>query len=186
MLPLTAYRHFGLISFLILLVGLAFVIIKWTHGRRMTFSQHVAMQKSSTYYYIILFSIVLPLLLLFFIYWFTPIFHLPIWFNVFVTIAAIAQYICTIIPEIDGWKAKYHRILAGISGIFLIPPLVILLSSHYISDTSKIIILLGLFCMITVVFTLIAGKAKQYEPSYIHQSAYYCAFFIPILAANYL
>ena len=180
------YKYFGLLAFIILVIGLIFVIYRWPAGKHLTFSQHVALQKQSIIYYIILFSIALPLLLLFLVGWFQPTFQISPWFNVFIVLSAIGQLLATLVPETRGWKVKFHRFISGMSGVFLIPMLVLMLSSDQISVSGKIITLFGIITMACVIGVLMISKKEMFTPSYIHQSIYYGGFFIPILAVSYL
>lgn len=180
------YRYFGLLAFIILVLGLLFVIFKWPAGKHLTFSQHVALQKQSIIYYVLLFIATLPLLLLFFIGWFQPTLQLSPWFNVFIGLSSMGQFLATIIPETTGWKVKFHRFISGMSGVLLIPMLVLMLSSDQISMAGKIITLLGIVTMASIIGLLMINKKEAFTPSYIHQSIYYSAFFIPILAVSYL
>lgn len=179
------FKYFGLLAFILLIVGLAYVIYKWPQGNHRTFSQHVASHKNGIVYYIALFSIILPILLLFFIGWFIPTFNLPVWFTVFLVVSCVTQYACVFIPEVGGWKTKYHRILSGISGICLIPLLVILLFVPTLTMIDKVIVLCGLMVITGVLYVVMSNKKEQYEPSYIHQSIYYIGFFIPVLMISY-
>lgn len=186
MQPIESFKYFGLLAFVILIIGLAFVVIKWPQNNHLTFSQHIAKQRSSILYYIGLFSVTLPLLLSFFIFWFMPTFDVSIWFAVFLVVSSAAQYACTFIPETSGWKVKYHRLLSGISGICLIPLLVILLFTPTTTTVDKFAIISGLATIAGVLYVVMSNKKEQYEPSYIHQTVYYLGFFAPILFISYL
>lgn len=186
MTPISDYKYLGLLAFALLIVGLLFVVVKWPHGTHLTFSQHVAKQRSSILYYIALFSVTLPLLMLFFIGWFVPTFNVAAWFSVFLIISCICQYACVFIPETGGWKSTYHRLLSGISGICLVPLLIILLWTPSLDLTEKYMIVGGLAIMASVLYDVISHKKEQYEPTYIHQAVFYCAFFVPIVAISYL
>jgi hypothetical protein len=180
------YKYFGIYAFLILIIGLIFVIYRWPAGLRMTFSQHVARQRQSIVYYAVLFSIVLPLLLLFFIGWFMPIFHLSIWFSVFVALSSVCQLAATIIPETSGWKVTFHRFISGLSGILLIPTLSLVLTADAVSIPGKVTVLTGIIVMVSIIGTLMVTKKKMFTPSFVHQSIYYAGFFVPILVISYL
>lgn len=180
------YKYFGLFAFIFLVLGLLFVIYRWPAGKHLTFSQHVALQKQSIIYYIVLFSLTLPPLLLFLVGWFQPTFEVSSWFNIFILLSSIGQLLATLIPETTGWKIKFHRFISGTSGVLLIPMLVLMLGSEQISMIGKIITLLGIITMASVIGVLMVNKKDTFTPSYIHQSVYYAAFFIPILAISYL
>jgi len=180
------YKYFGLWAFVILVAGLVFTIWKWPAENHLTFSQRVALQKQSIIYYVCLFSIVLPLLLTFIIGWFAPSFQLSVWFSIFVIVASFLQYTATLIPEIGGWKTKVHRHISGISGVCLVPPLLILLFTDSLSPLGKVSVILGLILMLGMIVFANVTKKERYEVSYIHQSIFYAGFFIPILVVSYL
>ncbi len=182
---MTDYKYLGLLAIVILIFGLAFVALKWSEGRHLSFSQHVAKRKHRIIYYNLLFTIVLPLLLLFFLGWFAPTFHLSYWFGVFIVASSVTQYACTLIPEVGGWKTHYHRLLAGISAIFLIPALLTLLSSNYIETGIKIVVLVSLVIMLGIIYSISKNKG-QHQQFLLLQSIYFAAFFVPILLIAYI
>jgi hypothetical protein len=179
------YKYLGLLSVCLLLCGLVFVIMRWPQGKHLTFSQHVAKQKQSIIYYSVLFCITLPLLLLFFVGWFSPTFNLPVWSNIFVIASSATQIACTLIPEVGGWKTKYHRALAGISAICLIPALLFIALTSQINNLSKVLAMLGVIIMLGIIIALIRNGGKH-SHFLILQSAYFAVFFIPVLTAAYL
>jgi hypothetical protein len=182
--PINDYKFLGLLAVLILVVGLAFVVIRWPQSRHLSFSQHVALRKQSIIYYSLLFCVALPLLLLFFIGWFPPTFNLPIWFNILLITSSVTQIACTFVPEVGGWKTKYYRALAGMSGICLLPALLILFSNR-IDAFSRVFVTLGIITMLGVVINATKNKGKP-NNLLILQCLYYAAFFIPILTISYL
>lgn len=181
---MTDYKYFGLLAVIILVSGLAFVALKWPEGRHLSFSQHVAKHKGRIIYYSILFAVALPLLLLFFLGWFIPTFNLSFWFGLFIVASSVTQYACTLIPEAGGWKTRYHRLLAGASAIFLIPALFTLLLSNSIEIVAKLVIFVSLAIMLGVIFQLAKNKGQHHQ-FLLLQSAYFIAFFVPILLIAY-
>lgn len=179
------YEYFGLLATSILILGLIFVIYKWPQNRHKTFSQHVALRRPSIIYYSSLFLIVLPLLILFFINWFTPTFGLTLWFNAFVLIACAFQIVCTFLPETGGRKTSYHRALAGISAIFLIPAMMLLLITPVIHIAYKFLVALALFLMFSFIYIVIRSRGNP-RNFLIIQSSYYAAFLLPIMIISYL
>lgn len=151
----------------------------------MSFSQHVALHKYSIAYYIALFSVVLPLLLLFLLGWFMPEYNLSAWFGFFVASSAAAQFACTLIPEVGGWKSYYHRLLASVSAVMLVPALLILLFSETINTPARIITLASLLIMTSIIYRLVVSHGKH-RMLLVIQSVYYAAFFAPILFLAYL
>ena len=184
MQPIASFKFLGLIAVGILTFGLSVVVIKWPQGKHLTFSQHVAKQKESIVYYTLLFSIVLPLLLLFFIGWFTPTFKLNPWFNVLLIVSSITQLSCTLIPEVGGWKTQYHRALAGISAICLVPALLFVVVANQVSMTGRVLSAVGVLAMLSIA-AIVAKNNGKHSHFLILQSAYFAAFFIPILVISY-
>jgi uncharacterized membrane protein len=165
-------------------MGFAFITIAWPGNRHLTFSQHVARRKTSILFYILLFSATLPLLSLFFLEYFTDKIGAPIWLNAIILLSAITQYACTYIPEIGGIRSTLHRILAGISGIALIPALVIIeLSSTVLLDS--LFCLIGLAVMLDCICITVLAKGKP-QNALLLQTFYFAGFFIPVLFIEYL
>lgn len=177
-------KYLGLISIVALLAGLWFVVWRWPQGKHMTFSQHVAQHKSATIYYFFLFAVTLPLLNIFFIKWFTPTFDLPIWFNVFAVAASIFQVACTLLPEIAGWRTRWHQAFAGASALLLIPSPMILAGSSNVGITARIVAAISLLVMLGVVVFAIRVKGRHTK-LLTAQALYFVAFFVPILFISY-
>jgi hypothetical protein len=178
-------KSLGLVAFIVLVLGLAFIVARWPEGKRKTFSQRVAVERHRTLYYIALFSVALPLLLIFFLGWLAPEFGLSPWFGVFVIISAVAQYACTFIPEIGGWRTHVHRTLAGISGTFLLPALTCLLWVSTISTPTKVFTAIcGATMFATAYIALVSNE--ETDNFLAIQIVYYAAFFAPILYVSYL
>lgn len=179
------YKYFGLLAVIILALGLSFVALKWPEGKHLSFSQHVAKAKHRIIYYNLLFTIALPLLLIFFLGWLMPTLKLSVWFGFFIVMSSVAQYACTIIPEVGGWKSRHHRLLAGISALLLLPAQAILIFADNIEPVHKLLVLTGMLTMLGIILTVV--KEKGYHSHLlILQSAYFAAFFIPILFIAYL
>ena len=178
------YKYFGLLAFLILVLGLGFILWRWPQGKHLTFSQHVAVARYKRIYYIVLFAIALPLLLIFFGQWFVPTFGLSMWFTIFVSLAALAQCICTLIPELEGWRKKSHQLLAGISALSLLPPLGYIVVTTHIPIVGRVISVVSLLGMVGVIGILLLRKGSRYH--LVLQVVYYVAFFLPILVISYL
>jgi len=174
------FKELGISAFLILYGGAALIVWRWPQGGNATMSQHVAASKRLVLFYILLFSVVLSLLLLFFFYWFMPMLHISDWFGVFIVIASVTQYACTLIPEVGGWKTKYHRFLAGVSAACLIPALLVLFVADSVSSAGRFLILAGLAAMLAIIVLLIRGGGKH-KYFLTLQLGYFAAFFIPIL-----
>ena len=170
---------FGLLAFLMLAVGLAYIPLRWPHSRHETFSRHVADTRNSIIYYIILFAAAL-----FIICWFVPTFHLSVWF-IWLTIASsVAQILCTIFPETGGWRTRVHRLSAGVSGLLLLPATLLLLTSPILHAIDKAIIVLGAVTVMAVIGIIAASKGRPHN-YLILQIMYYLGFFIPLLWVAY-
>lgn len=177
------YKHFGLLTAGVLLIGLTVLVKRWPQTKNMTFSQHAAAYKHTIWYYISLFAIALPILMLFFIKWFVPTFDLSGWFILFIAGTCLTQFACTLVPETRGWRVKLHQLLAAISALFLIPSLIMLLFVNSIQVGTKILISLSLIAMITVIVA--ASTRRKNYMGWPLQAYYFSAFFIAILAATY-
>jgi len=146
---------------LVLFGGAAFIVYKWPQGKHATLSQHVAVSKPKILYYILLFTIVLALMLPFFFYWFMPTFHVSVWFGIFIAVASIAQYACTLIPEVGGWKTEWHRFLAGLSAASLVPAVCVLLTTSSVPAVGKLLMAVGLAIMLGSIILLLRGKGRH-------------------------
>lgn len=174
----------GPIAVLILICGLAFLLIKWPQGRHKTFSQHVAVRRFTTYYYVGLFAVTLPLLFVFFSQWFVPTFQLSEWFMACVTVSLVAQFACTLIPEVGGWKTKYHRMFAGLSAALFLPCMIFLLLADSIAVIDKTIVSLGLMVMLGIIGWLFVAKDST-RNSLLLQIVYYTAFLGSIMVVSF-
>ncbi len=178
------YQYLGLLAITSLLIGLWFVVWRWPQGKHMTFSQHVAQHKSATIYYFFLFAVTLPVLNIFFVKWFTPTFDLSIWFNIFAIAASVFQIACTLVPEVSGWRAKWHQALAGISALLLLPLPIILALSSGIETKGRLLAAIALLAMLGII--TFAKFVKGNHPKLlIAQALYFVAFFMPILFVSY-
>lgn len=174
------YKYFALIATAVLLLGLCFVIRKWPYGLHATFSQHVARHKTATIFYTLLFAVTLPLLCAFFVKWFTPQFMLTLWVNVLVIASSIFQLACTMIPEVAGWRTKWHQVLAGISAVLLLPVLGIVALSQQVEAIGRAVAVIGILCIVSVII-LAAYLRGKHSRLLLLQSCYFIAFFVPIL-----
>lgn len=179
------YKYFGIFAIAVLVVGLLFVVRQWPKGVHSTFSQHVADRKVSIVFYVLLFCVAMPLLVLFFINWFAPRFSLPSIFSVFMFVSATAQVACTFIPEVGGWRTRWHRALAGVSAVMLLPASALVAISVNIPALHRGVVIAGLVAMLAVVSIVAYRKG---EPKYflLLQVAYFASFFTPMLLVAYL
>jgi hypothetical protein len=177
-------QHLGLLTLLILIVGLTFTVTLWRGGLHLTFSQHAATSRWAKIFYALLFLVTLPMLMLFFVAWFIPTNNLPNAFLWFATIASIFQIVCTWFPEDGGRKTTIHRVLTAISGIALLPLMVILAISTNISMNIRNAAWIGLLAMIALLCIALRNQ-KGYRYTLFLQIGYYTIFFIIILLVTY-
>lgn len=178
-------QHFGLLTILLLIVGLTFTVTKWKGGLHLTFSQHVAAKRSSQVFYSLLFLLTLPLLLLFFTAWLIPTKHLPNSFLWFAAVAILFQIVCTWFPEEGGKKTIVHRVLTTISGIALLPLMIIIALSTNLSMIVRNAAWIAFAIMIALLGTALNNQ-KGYRYALLLQIGYYATFFIVILMTTYL
>jgi hypothetical protein len=178
-------KYLGLISFIIIVGGLFFTVWRWPGGLHMTFSQHVARRRSSVVYYSLFFALSLPLLCIFLVDWFAPTYQLPSWYNLLVIVSSIFQFLCTLVPEITGWRVIAHRILTGVSGVLLLPATALIITSPVITRTDKVLAGTCLAGM-TILLAIALKNQKHYPYALLLQGGYYLLFFVPILFITYL
>lgn len=178
-------QHLILLTLALLIAGLSFTVFKWKGGPHMTFSQHAAVSRTATIYYALLFVVTLPLLITFFATWYVPVNGLPDAFLWFAVASAVFQILCTWFPENGGISTKVHRILTGISGVALLPLVVMVVSFQGFSVLVRCIAWASLLTMLVLL-----GIALRNQAGYRHalslQIGYYVAFFVAILASTYL
>lgn len=178
------YKYFGLVAVAILVAGLAFVVRRWPRGVSYTFSQHVALRRSSQIYYAALFFVTMPLLVLFFVKWFVPEYNISHWFTALVASSAIAQCACTLVPETGGTRSHTHRALAGMSAVLLIPALLVLLSAGFsVVQNTGILLSAAILAGIAAIVALSRGEHRYFL---VLQTLYFAFFFAPILFISYL
>ncbi len=151
----------------------------------MTFSQHVVATRWSKIFYALLFLVTLPLLVWFIAAWLVPNKHLPEAFLWFTYVAVIFQILCTWFPEEGGWKTTLHRMLTGISGVAMLPLVVILAMSTNLSLFVRVVAWAAVGFMITLL-TVALRNQKGYKWALPLQIGYYSAFFLVIVLATYL
>lgn len=177
-------QNLALFDLVILIVGLTITVTKWKGGLHMTLSQHAATSRWSKIYYSLLFLITLPILMLFFAGWFVPTKNLPSTFLLFAAIAVIFQIACTWVPEEGVRKTIIHRILTGISGVALLPLVIIIATSKNFSIAIHIFAWVA-FIFMVILLSIALSNQKGYRYALLLQIGYYTAFFIIILMATY-
>lgn len=178
-------QHLGLVSFLIFFIGLCITAIKLPGGLHLTFSQRVAHRKKAKILYSLLFIIGLSILYLFFKLWLVPTKHLPSAFLLFAAISIFFQIACTFVPEEGGTKTVIHRLLTGISGVALLPLMIILMTSQTISTSLRVITGESLILMLLLLIVALANQ-KGFKYALLLQIGYYSLFFSIILLVTYV
>lgn len=177
-------QHLGLLTVLLLIIGLTVTVTKWKGGLHLTFSQHAATSHSSKVFYSLLFLFTLPILMVFITTWLVPTKNLPNLFIWFSSVAILFQIVCTWIPEEGGRKTIVHRILTAISGIALLPLMVIIGISANLSMTIRNVAWIGFGVMIALL-SIALSNPKGYRYALLLQIGYYTIFFIVILMITY-
>jgi hypothetical protein len=180
-----AMQNLGLLSFLLLGAGLTFTVTKWPGGLHMTFSQHAAVSRWSKVFYSLLFMIVLPVLFLFFAMWFVPAKGLPGAFLWIAAISVLFQIACTWIPEEGGRKTIIHRLLTSVSGVALLPLIVIIATSSNLSTLVRYTAWVALIAMVALLMVAL-GNQKGFRYALLLQVGYYAAFIGVILLVTYI
>jgi hypothetical protein len=178
-------QHLALLTVLLLIIGLTFTVTKWRGGLHLTFSQHAATNRSSKIFYSLLFITTLPILMLFFMNWLVPTKNLPNEFLWYAAVAILFQIACTLIPEEGGRKTVIHRILTSISGVALLPLMLIIATAPNLSTTIHNTTWIGLLLMI-VLLGIALRNQRGYRFALLLQVGYYTIFFIVILMVTYL
>jgi hypothetical protein len=178
-------QHLLILIVVVLILGLTYTVAKWPGGLHMTFSQHVAVARRSAIYYAFLFLTTLPLLVWFVGGWLVPQKQLPDAFLWFTYVAVLFQIVCTWFPEVGGWRTSVHRILTGISGVAMLPLVVILATAPSLSMTVRSSAWIALAFMVFLLAIALSNQ-KGYKWALPLQIGYYAAFFVVLLLATYL
>lgn len=177
-------QHLILVTLLLLISGLAFTVFNWRGGVHMTFSQHAAVTRTATIYYSLLFLVTLPILFTFFVAWYVPENNLPDAFLWFAGTSVVFQIVCTWFPENGGTNTKIHRILTGISGMLLVPLMIII--AAYSDFGTFVRSAAGVALLLMLILLGIALKNQNgYRYALLLQIGYYAAFFSIILISTY-
>lgn len=178
-------QHLLTLIIVMLVIGLSYTLIKWPGGMHMTFSQHAAATRYSKVYYSLLFLTTLPLLMWFLVAWLMPNKNLPGVFLGFAGIAVLFQILCTWFPEEGGRKTKIHRTLTGISGIAMLPLLLIIGVSASVPMAVRGVTWFGLIVMM-ILLGISLRNQKAYKWALLLQVGYYAIFFAVLLLVTYI
>ncbi len=177
-------QHVLLFDIVLLIAGLTFTVRKWKGGMRMTFSQHAATNRASKIFYSLLFIVTLPMLIVFFAKWYVPTNNLPDIFLWLAVVSAVFQILCTWVPEVGGTKTVIHRVLTAISGVALLPLIVIIGCSSQFSTLERSVAWTALAAMVTLLGIALKNQGG-YRYALLLQIGYYAAFFVVILVSTY-
>ncbi len=177
-------QHLGLLSFILLAIGLGITATVLPGGLGKTFSQRVANRKTAEILYSLLFITTLPLLYIFFVLWFVAALDMPSYLLYFVAVAAIFQILCTWVPERGGRMTVYHRLLTGISGVALLPVVLIvaLYSNSMVTSITAWTTLVGMLLLLAIALL----NQQGYKYALLLQVGYYALFFAVILLLTYV
>lgn len=115
-----------------------------------------------------------------------PTFKLSNWFLVFVIGSELFQHIVTLIPEVGGWKTKWHGILTSCSAILLLPAMLLIATASELSAADRIVAVVGLVVMIGVAgYHLLFANKESPRHQLALQAGYYGVFFVAVLSATY-
>jgi len=169
---------------ILLILGLSFTVTRWRGGLHMTFSQHAAVTRQAKLFYAFLFLVTLPLFAWFIVGWFVPHKHLPASFVWFTYTAVVFQILCTWFPEEGGWKTLVHRLLTAISAIAMLPLIVILGLSMYLSPYMRGLAWVAFGSMVALLMVAFTHQ-KGYKRALLLQIGYYAVFFLMMLLLTY-
>lgn len=178
-------QHLGLLSFVLLVVGLGIIAVKLPGGVSRTFSQRVANNKTTETLYSLLFLVTLPMLYLFFAVWFVPALNIPQYFLVFAVIAIVFQILCTWVPERGDSMTTIHRVLTGISGIALLPMVFVIATAESIVTNIRVVAWTALAGMVVLLIVALLHQ-KGFKYALLLQIGYYLLFFAAVLLATYV
>ena len=141
----------------------------------MTFSQHAAKNRQSKVFYALLFLTTLPIYVWFIAAWFIPHKHLPESFLWFTYIAVLFQIVCTWFPEEGGWKTVVHRLLTSVSGVAMLPLVVILATATSLSLCMRIVAWMTFGAMALLLTIALANQKGYKRHSYYRLAIMQCS-----------
>lgn len=177
-------QHLVLVSLALLVIGLTYTALKLPGRLSQTFSQRVANNTIAEILYSVLFLCALPLLYLFFADWFVPTNHISQMFLIFAAVAVVFQIGCTWVPERGGRMTVIHRTLTGISGIALLPAVLVITTARSISVGLRYAIW-GVLALMIILLIVALANQKGFRYALLLQVGYYALFFATILVVTY-
>jgi len=176
-------------------LGLLLVLISWTAGfyltkawpgtKAMSISRHAASAKSATRLFAVTLLVGGTVSYFWLVAWFVPHINLQSQFIALLTVTFVAQIIVGLIPDSNRGKSKLHRIAAYSMTMLYVPLGLLVVSSHNIGKSAKII---GVTCLAYMVATALVFLAIKRARTHhlIVQALYIVAFQVLILSAAYL
>lgn len=177
-------QHLGLLSVVLLAIGLTVTAMTLPGGLQKTFSQRVANNTKAELYYALLFIAVLPLLYVFFLLWFVPVIGIHHSFLWFAAVAILFQIACTFVPERGGVYTIVHRVLTAISGVALLPLVAIMATTPSISELLQQAMWV-IFVLMVVLLLIALINQKGFKYALLLQIGYYALFFCAVLLVTY-
>jgi len=178
-------QHTLIFVIIALIIGLTFTVTKWRGGLHMTFSQHVVATRWSKVFYALLFLVTLPVFVWFVAAWFVPHKHLPEAFLWLTYVAVLFQILCTWVPEEGGRRTTIHRTSTGISGVAMLPLVIILATSANFSLLVRLTAWAAFGFMVALLAVALRHQ-RGHRWALLLQIGYYAAFFLVMLLATYL
>ncbi len=178
------FKFLGLLSIIMIWLGLLFTIYRWHGDKSMPFSLHAAQTRVGLVYYFLLFWITMPLFYLFIVHWYVPRFDLGLPFVILTTIGVAGQLGATLVPAGTGTKGIIHEIAAYVMGITLIP-LSVMIALADVSLFAKIVATMAATYMVGSIILRFTWSGSMRHYLYF-QTAYIAAFHIVILTSVYL
>lgn len=181
----TCMHYLGVISIVIIWLGLLYLINKWPGKPSMSFSLHATQTKGAQIYYFLLFLVSLPLFYIFIVGWYVPSLHLNSWFVVLTTIGVIGQLIAATVPAVPGRKTAIHNIGAyGMAATFIPLSLIVAMAGDVHMYARVVAALAVLYMICTLGAALVLPRLRAH---YIYfQAGYIAAFHAVILTSAYL
>lgn len=183
------YKNLIIIVSLIVTVGLYLIIRLWPYGINHTFSQHIARHKLAIVYYILLFLLILPLLLTYTFKWFIPTFKPSSWFGLFIILASVSHFTCTLVPETGRTKTIVHQTLAYLSANCLLPATLLIIFTPSISSIGRLVATFTSLVMAIIIVIFVRAYIKnkgQHKYLLVLQGSYFALFFMTLLVVTYI
>lgn len=178
-------QSLGIISILLLSIGIICMFLKWPGDKSKTLSQNAARSKSSSIYYFCIFVVFLALFSTFIVGWFIPYMHLSFVFTTIFIVGVLGQLIAVALPETQGLQKTIHVIAAGLMSLMALLITIILAINTGTSNFSRIVCGVVVILMLASWFLVIFYK-KIYKHALWLQLLYFIGFFTVIMLTTYV